>query len=243
MRPRNGIANETHVTKSTAFAGAPSRLRRPNQPGIAPPFDIACISRLEAIRVPKMPVSCAASIAPPITDFPAAPSALLDAANTGIASIPLRFGRSSMYSRQFAYPSGSDTTGSRASRRYTDAESAIAARRIPNVRRTGNLNSAEEWTIASKPTNAHGIMARMWITCMKCPPSGENAGPIAAKPPSWRDSAATNTAATPATKTPARIVLSQAASRFRKRHTAPHSAVAATHTMTSPKYTSNPAIV
>ena len=83
------------------------------------------------------------------------------------------------------------------------------------MRRTGKRNSPEECEMASKPTNAHGTMARMWTTCMKCPPSGENAGPIAAKPPSWRASAAANTAATPATNTPARIVLSQAARRLR----------------------------
>ena len=126
---------------------------------------------------------------------------------------------------------------------YTDAESAIAARRMPSVRRTGKRNSADEWTIASKPTNAQGIMARMCITCTAYPPSGENAGPIAAKPPSWCDSAAMNTAATPATNTPARIVLSHAASRLRKRHTAPQNAVTDRHSRTSPKYTSNPAIV
>ena len=90
------------MTKRTAFAGAPSRLRRPNQPGIAPPRAIACMRRLAAISVPKMPVSCAASIAPPMTEVPAAPSTRFEAAKTGIASRPFRFGRSAMYARHVA---------------------------------------------------------------------------------------------------------------------------------------------
>ena len=111
VRPKKGIANETHITNSTAFAGVPSRFSLPNQLGTAPPFDIACMRRLEATSVPKIPVSCAASIAAPITTTPAPPSAFFDAAKTGIASIPRRLGRSSRYSRHEAYPPGSDIAG------------------------------------------------------------------------------------------------------------------------------------
>ena len=96
MRPKNGITNEAHITKRMAFTGVPSLLRTANQRGSILACDMAYIRRLVAMKVAIMPVSCAASIAPPITGTPAGPSALRAAVNTGIASIPLRPGSAAM---------------------------------------------------------------------------------------------------------------------------------------------------
>jgi len=96
VRPKNGITHEVHITKRMAFAGVPSLLRTANQRGRIRSSDMAYIRRLVAMNVAMMPVSCAASIAPPITGTPAGPSALRAAANTGIASRPLRPGSAAM---------------------------------------------------------------------------------------------------------------------------------------------------
>ena len=96
VRPKKGIANDAHITKRMAFAGVPSLLRAANQRGRIRSCDIAYIRRLVATNVAITPVSCAASIAPPITGTPTGPSALRAAANTGIASRPLRPGSAAM---------------------------------------------------------------------------------------------------------------------------------------------------
>ena len=90
----------------------------------------------------------------------------------------------------------------------------MAARRIEKSRFAGNRNSAEECDTASKPTNAHGIMARMRSTCVTfAPPSGTKAGAIAASPPSCRESATKKVTATAASMNAANAACTRPASR------------------------------
>ena len=91
---------------------------------------------------------------------------------------------------------------------YTMADTAIAADRMANVRFDENLNSSDELAIASKPTNAHGIIANICRNCMKGeePAKGENAGPAAAAPPSWRRNATAKKNATLAASTKAKNI-------------------------------------
>ena len=103
------------------------------------------------------------------------------------------------------------------------------------MRRTGNLNSADEWTTASKPTNAHGTMAKMRSTCAPGEFPGANAGPMAAKEPPPRQTAAKKQTATAATNRPASSALREAARRLRNRHAPPQSRIAAMQSATSPK--------
>ena len=103
------------------------------------------------------------------------------------------------------------------------------------MRRSGNLYSADELTTASKPTNAHGTMARMRTICAAGEPSGANAGEIAEKPPPVRRNAARKQTTTAARNTPASAVLRAEARRLRTRHAPPQSRIARMHRATSPK--------
>ena len=148
-----------------------------------------------------------------------------------------------MYSCHVENRSGRASTGTIVRRMYTSADRTIAAIISGSVRFTGNLNSPDEWTTASKPTNAHGIIARMRRIWTAGGPSDENAGAIEASPPWCLKSAATKHVATPSTMTAASAVWMPMARRLPMRHSTPHSTMTAEQKIASPKYTSNPTIV
>lgn len=120
----------------------------------------------------------------------------------------------------------------------------MAASIIPQSRDLSNLNSGAECVTASKPTNAHGIIARMrrtWVALSV--PFGENAGAITASPPSLCHTATPKHAEIDTIMKIAQTVWILPAKNLCLRQQNPAMTIIKTDSIASPKYTSKPATV
>ena len=183
-----------------------------------------------------IPVKIAANIAVPMSATPALPSEVRAAVNVAMALIPGKVRLPPTHSAHVAYSAGCARTGMSASSAYIATDAAMAARSIHQSLFTGKRNSPETCDTASKPTNAHGIMAKMRSTCAKLPePFGENAGAIDARPPSWCARMAKKHAATQTSMNAARMAWMRPARRLPQRQARPATTIMPTEKSTSPR--------